>query len=86
MVFGKKNLFHTLRLGPLSKETTNFFNKSWVIGGTMIVEEYLVRKVWRGEDPTPRVCEAQQAFVIGTADGTATDGAAVVLPAFLMQM
>ena len=35
------NLFHTLKLGPQSKESANFFNKSWVIDGTMIVEEYL---------------------------------------------
>ena len=35
------NLFHTLKLGPISKESANFFNKSWVIDGTMIVEECL---------------------------------------------
>ena len=35
------NLFHTLKLGPHYKESTNFFNKSWVIDGTMIVEDYL---------------------------------------------
>ena len=37
----KINLFHALKLGPQSKESANFFNKSWVIDGTMIVEEYL---------------------------------------------
>ena len=37
----KINLFHTLKLGPQSKESANFFNKGWVIDGTMIVEEYL---------------------------------------------
>ena len=42
------NLFHTLKLGPHSKESANFFNKSWVIDGTMIVEEYLARKVSEG--------------------------------------
>ena len=35
------NLFRTLKLGPQSKESANFFNKSLVIDGTMIVEEYL---------------------------------------------
>ena len=30
-----------LKLGPQSKESANFFNKGWVIDGTMIVEEYL---------------------------------------------
>ena len=30
-----------LKLGPQSKESANFFNKSWVIDGTMILEEYL---------------------------------------------
>ena len=29
------------KLGPQSKESANFFNKSLVIDGTMIVEEYL---------------------------------------------
>ena len=37
----KINLFHALKLGPQSRESANFFNKSWVINGTMIVEEYL---------------------------------------------
>ena len=37
----KINLFHTLKLGPQSKGSANFFNKGWVIDGTMIVEEYL---------------------------------------------
>ena len=37
----KINLFHTLKLGPQSKESANFLNKSWVIDGTMIVDEYL---------------------------------------------
>ena len=37
----KINLFHALKLGPQSKESANFFNKSWVIDGTMIIEEYL---------------------------------------------
>ena len=37
----KINLFHTLKLGPQSKESANFFNKSWVIDGTMIIEECL---------------------------------------------
>ena len=26
----KINLFHTLKLGPQSKESANFFNKVWV--------------------------------------------------------
>ena len=37
----KINLFHALKLGPQSKESANFFNKSWVIDGTMIREEWL---------------------------------------------
>ena len=40
----KINLFHTLKLGPRSKESANFFNTVWVIGGTMIVELCLMSK------------------------------------------
>ena len=47
----KINLFHTLKLGPLSKESANFFNKSWVIDGTTIVEEYL--RMYNGAARSP---------------------------------
>ena len=37
----KINLFYALKLGPQSKESAYFFNKVWVIDGTMIIEECL---------------------------------------------
>ena len=37
---------------PYPKRVPTFVNKSWIIVGTMIVEEYLTRKVLEGEDRT----------------------------------
>ena len=41
----KINLFHALKLGPPSKESANVFNKGWVIGGTMIDEIFILKRM-----------------------------------------
>ena len=46
----KINPFHTLKLGPRSKESGNFSQHCLGIGDTMIVEWHLARKFW-GEGP-----------------------------------